>query len=207
MAQTSSWPDFMQLLLAHATDCQDVEAFLNQTLTEAQRNLGLEAVAVVRSSPPVWLVLSCAGTSPGHVPTDLAAESLDQETTQRDGPWVAVPLAEKHVLLLRAEMTDAELSRFQSVMAQAFAMVQSQQQRTRRIRRLEKILEITHAWSQTNCMEALLLAMPRGFHALKRERHRMFPTSATANAWFPARYCSNASPYCSTKYSAQKKLF
>jgi len=159
MAQTSSWPDFMQLLLAHATDCQDVEAFLNQTLTEAQRNLGLEAVAVVRSSPPVWLVLSCAGTSPGHVPTDLAAESFDQETTQRDGPWVAVPLAEKHVLLLRAEMTDAELSRFQSVMAQAFAMVQSQQQRTRRIRRLEKILEITHAWSQTNCMEALLLAM------------------------------------------------
>ncbi|MCG8450322.1 MAG: sigma 54-interacting transcriptional regulator [Pirellulales bacterium] len=159
MLETTNWQDFMQFLLARAGDSQKVQEFLDQLLPEAQQALRLEAVAVVRSSPPDWLVLSSAGVAAGQVPTDLAAEALDQETAVHSAPWVAVPLAEKHALLLRAELADGELSKFQSAMAQAFATVQNQQHRTRRIRRLEKILEITHAWSQTNCMEALLQAM------------------------------------------------
>ena len=159
MAETAKWQDFLHLLLARAGDCAEVQDFLDQILPEALAALGLEAVAVVRSSPPDWLVLSAAGATAGQVPTDLAAESLDQETASRSGPWVAVPLADRHALLIRGELGGGELSRFQSAVAQAFATVQSQQQRARRIRRLEKILEITHDWSQTNCMEALLQAM------------------------------------------------
>ncbi|MGI9456389.1 MAG: sigma 54-interacting transcriptional regulator, partial [Aeoliella sp.] len=51
------------------------------------------------------------------------------------------------------------LVRFQRSFSEGFLAVQNRQRRTRQVLRLEKILEITHAWSQTNCMEALLQAM------------------------------------------------
>ena len=149
----------MRQLLAQACSCENVTDFFNQLLPEAQNSLGFQAMAVVRCSPPEWLVLASVGIAPKQVPTDLAAEALDQNRSTLSGAWAALPLSGKHVILLQAAMSESDLAQFQVAMTQAFVAVQSQQQRIRRIRRLEKILEITHTWSQTNCMEALLQAM------------------------------------------------
>ncbi len=159
MSNKEHWLDLMQLLIARIGDSDGVRSFFEQVLPEAQDALPADSLAVVRSTPPDWQILSCTGISPNHVPTDMAAEALDQESPVQQGEWVAMPIAEKHVLLIKADLNQETLTRFQKALAEAFDSVQKQQRRTRRIRRLEKILEITHAWGQTSCMEALLLAM------------------------------------------------
>ncbi len=151
--------DISQVFLAQIIEHDEVSTFLNKVLPEVLNILPAEAVAVVRSTPPDWAIVACAGISPNHVPTDLAAESLDSECLTRDDGWVAMPLAKKHALLLKSDLDSAVLDRFQEVLSEAFASVRDKQRRTRRIRRLERILEITHAWGQSSCMEALLQAM------------------------------------------------
>ena len=159
MSVSEHLQDLPDSLLTHVADCENLGSFFEQLLPELQEALPAESLAVVRSTPPDWVVLSTSGISPNHVPTDLAAEALDSERISRQGGWLAIPLAEKHAFLLQADLPESTLPRFQIVFAKAFDTVQKKQHRTRRIRRLEKILEITHAWGQTSCMEALLQAM------------------------------------------------
>lgn len=150
---------FTQLLLSQVGESEQQATFLERVLPEALVVLTAESAAAVRSTPPDWEVVACAGIFPKHVPTDLAAEALDREDVVRQGDWVALPLVEKQVLLLKGDLPQDLLDRFQKTMTMAYEMVQRKQRRVRRIRRLEKILEVTHAWGQTSCMEALLQAM------------------------------------------------
>ncbi len=156
----SSHPhDISQLLLSRIGEFDQIQAFLTGVMPEVQERLGAKAVAVVRSMPPEWIVLSAAGVSSNHVPTELAAEALHQDRIIDQDGWLAMPLAENHAALLKADLEDDQVAGFQSVLNQAFSTVQDRQRNVRQIRRLEKILEITHAWGQTSCMEALLQAM------------------------------------------------
>ncbi|MEM8947386.1 MAG: sigma 54-interacting transcriptional regulator [Planctomycetota bacterium] len=151
--------DLAQLLLGRIGEFEEVAAFLDEVLPQAADQLGAEAIAVVRSIPPDWIVVSASGISETHVPTEMAADALDRERpTQQDG-WSALPLSDKHAAVVQLELDESQLSNLQSTLNQAFLAVQDRQRRLRRIRRLEKILEITHAWGQTSCMEALLQAM------------------------------------------------
>ena len=159
MIETTQWQPLLQLLLNAAKQSPNTNRFLEQVLPESRTALAVEALAVVRATPPDWTVLNCQGCTPNRLPTELSAEALDQSATAENGEWSAMPLSEHHVLLVQGELDQEELARFSSALADAFLSVQNLQHGTRRIRRLEKILEITHAWSQTNCMEALLQAM------------------------------------------------
>ena len=159
MAESHKWQDFMQVLLARTGVCQGRDQFLEVVLPEIQATLELSAIAVVRSSPPDWQVISVSGADSNTVPAQLAAEALDAGELRGEGDWKAVPLSESYALLVSSRLSNAELSRLQIAFRESFSTVLEQQQRTRRIRRLEKILDVTHAWSQTNCMEALLKAM------------------------------------------------
>ncbi len=157
MSQADMWQDLMQQVLAAVHECQQVDEFLERILPVCQRSFSLSAVAVVRCSPPDWQVVSASGVQPAGVPAAVAGEALDREAASREGAWLALPWDASHALLLRGEIAAAD--RLHVVLGQAFAVVQARQQRLCRIDRLEKILEITHAWSQTQCMEALLQAM------------------------------------------------
>ncbi len=159
MPETATWQNFLQFLLSSAGQCEQDTEFLELILPEARGYLGAEAAAVARATPPDWLIVGCSGCLPKNVPTTLAATALDQGNLQEQDDWSAVPLSEKHALIVRGPVSADELVRLQAALAEAFSNVQTQQQRARRIRRLERIIEITHAWSQTNCMEALLQAM------------------------------------------------
>jgi len=149
----------MQLLLSRASECSQVRPFFDAVLPVAQSALPCVGVAVVQSSPPDWVVLAYEGIPSKHVPTAMAAEALDKESVTREQDWAAMPLAPSYALLVQSELDDKDLKRFQVALSEAFHSVLNQQHRNRRIRRLEKILEITHAWGQTNCTEALLQAM------------------------------------------------
>jgi len=159
MAKTAVWQEFMQFLLARASEFDQLGPFLEVVLPEAQAALPSEGLAVVHSTPPDWAVVACDGVPTKHVPTPLAAEALDKESVVREQRWAAMPLATNYALLVQSELGDEELERFRAALAEAFQSVLNQQRRERRIRRLEKILEITHVWGQTNCTEALLQAM------------------------------------------------
>lgn len=159
MSITSHPNDLSQLLLQQIGAFEEVAAFLDAALPEAVSALDAKAAAVVRSAPPDWVVVACTGIASTHVPTDLAAEALDRERASQQDGWMAMPLADKHAVLVHGDLDQAALTNFQAALKQAFVSVQGKQQLVRRIRRLEKILEITHAWGQTSCMEALLQAM------------------------------------------------
>jgi Nif-specific regulatory protein len=159
MPETAGWQHLLQFLLTSTEHYDEVVPFLERILPEARGVLAVESAAVVRATPPDWQVVSCSGCSPRNVPTPLAAEALDKGDFHQQGEWSVVPIADKHALLLRGEVSRDDMLRLRSAMTDAFLNVQKQQQRKRRIRRLEKILDVTHAWGQTNRMEDLLQAM------------------------------------------------
>ncbi len=175
MNDLTGWSQFLQILLTQAGQCDELTSFYDLVLPEGQKALGLEAIAVDRATPPDWHVVSCCGCQPKAVPSDLAAEALDQETLQTCGEWSAMPLVENYVLLTKGACKPQQLAQFQAALSEACSTVLAQQQSRRRIRRLEKILEITHAWGQTNCMEALLQAMAEAAtELLKADRASIF---------------------------------
>jgi len=159
MSVTATWQHFVQCLLASAGRCDQDTKFIDQILPEVRGYLGAEAAAVARATPPDWQIVGCSGCLPEHVPTSLAAAALDQGNLQAQDDWWAIPLSESHALAVRGPVSAEDLQQAQDALSDALVNVQTQQQRERRIRRLERILEITQAWSQTNCMEALLQAM------------------------------------------------
>ncbi len=158
-SDADAWQGFMQFLLARAGEWDQLQPFLVEVLSEARAALPCEAIAVVQSVPPEWVVVAYEGIASKHVPTTLAADALDQESVVREQQWAAMPLTAKYALLVQSELGRKDLARFQTAFGKALGTVLNQQHRVRRIRRLETILEITHAWGQTNCMEALLQAM------------------------------------------------
>jgi len=159
MKQDPGWQVFLQSLIALASKSERIEPFLESVLPEGREVLAASAVAVVRASAPDWQIVASEGVSAAQVPTDLAAESLDQEQLVHEADWSAMPLGHRYALLVAGDIPAETLQTFLQVLTEALELVLTQQQRTRRIRRLETILEITHTWSQTNCMEALLQAM------------------------------------------------
>lgn len=159
MSITSHSNELSRLFLTRIGEFQHAPTFLEAILPDVVEALGAKSAAVVRSTPPEWVVVACAGVSSNHVPTDLAADALAGDRIAEDGGWVAMPMAEKHAALVKGDLDRETLTSFHSAMNQAFTAVRERQRNARQIQRLEKILEITHAWGQTSCMEALLQAM------------------------------------------------
>ena len=149
----------LQTTLAAASDHDRLEPFLESVLQEALDLVGAAGLAVVRSNPPEWQVVCQVGQAKGPVPTEIAAETLDRGKPVSSGPWHALALGEQYALLARGMQKPDRLEPLAQSLDSAIQTVLATQQRHQRIRRLETILDITHAWAQTNCMEALLQSM------------------------------------------------
>ncbi len=159
MPESVKWQEFMQLVLEYAGESDQLQTFFDRLLPEARAVLACEAMAVVQASPPDWLITATAGVSSSQVPISLAADALDRESLARLDQWSALLLSKRYVLLIRSNHSEGTLKRIQAAISESFKVVDDQQRRTRRIRRLEKILSITHTWGQADCMEALLQKM------------------------------------------------
>lgn len=151
--------ELLRLLLADAAKHDRLESYLAEVLPEARTLLSAGALAVLRANPPQWQVIAASGVRGSEVPTEVVAEAVDRGGAVNWSDWSAAPLAEGFALVAR-RVTDAHaLAQFVEALAAAITSIDRRQQAGVRIRRLERILEITHAWRQTNSMESLLKAM------------------------------------------------
>ncbi|BBO33519.1 sigma-54-dependent Fis family transcriptional regulator [Lacipirellula parvula] len=159
MAQSADQIPLLRLLLASSGRHDTLKGLLDEVLPEARELLPAASLVVVHSNPPKWEVQSASGMGERQVPAELVADAIDRDGVAASADWLAAPLGEGYAIAARGLSDQAAFRQFAEGLAAADRSVLGRQRREHRIRRLETILEITHAWRQTNSMEALLKAM------------------------------------------------
>jgi len=155
----TSKSQFDLFLLERLPLADSSQRFLDDALSQLTDSYPVKAAAVVRSHPPEWVVIGCAGIASKSVPRELAADAVDSGRIARQESWMALPIGEKQALVVQSEIDEHQLKQLGNSLAAALVTVENQQNRSRQVLRLRKILEITHAWRQTSDMESLLQAM------------------------------------------------
>ncbi|HMO85562.1 MAG TPA: hypothetical protein PKC18_11660, partial [Lacipirellulaceae bacterium] len=95
----------------------------------------------------------------GETPAEALGDAVDRGAVVAWQDWIVAPLSDGYVLAARSAARPTEATGAAEALGLALRGVDSRQQSVRRIRRLKTILEITHAWRQTNSMQSLLKAM------------------------------------------------
>lgn len=149
----------IHFLLDLASKSNHIDEFFSSVLSEARVALPADTLAVVRANPPQWQILAASGMPEHEIPTDVAADAIDKEGVATWNEWQAAPLGNSYALVARKSPGAEVLSSFAEALSASMNSVRQTQTRERRIRRLERILEVTHNWGQTNSMESLLHAM------------------------------------------------
>ena len=117
--------------------------------------------ALVQGVKGQWRIIGSHGTSP-ELPIELLAETLDTEQGQQEQGWSAAlterPSQSGQLLVLKMSAS-IELSEFDSL-ASAFGMAYQnfrlQSSHSRRVERLEAILDMTAHWNQSRETDQLL---------------------------------------------------
>jgi Nif-specific regulatory protein len=163
-------PDIVANLLRLSSEATDVEGFLEPALDAVIGSVNADAGAVALATAPEWTIAATQGAAKSAVPVELAAEALEHGALAASSGWVAVPLTNRQpdhaelvdpefVLLLRGNIDKPHAAAVAKEFSNALALVQRQERASRRVSRLQTILEITQAWHQTNEMETLLQRM------------------------------------------------
>ena len=159
MASLTDQIPLLRLLLASSGRHDTLKGLLDEVLPEARELLPVASLAVLHANPPKWELQAASGLGDRTIPSELVADALDRDVVVASGEWVVAPLGDGYALAARGAADHAALKQFAEGLGAAERSVLGRQRREHRIRRLETILEITHAWRQTNSMEALLKAM------------------------------------------------
>ena len=159
MTPTLPQGDLHRLLLSAASQQDGVESFLAEALPEVRAVLGARGVAVLRANPPQWQLVAASGIRSGETPAEALGDAVDRGAVVAWQDWIVAPLSDGYVLAARGAARPTEATGAAEALGLALRGVDSRQQSVRRIRRLKTILEITHAWRQTNSMQSLLKAM------------------------------------------------
>lgn len=161
--------DIVPNLLRLSSEISDVAEFWDPVLDLILAAIPVEAAAIVRPTPPNWMVEAVRHVARSGLPLDLAAEAVEQGQVMGEGGWLAAVLrvpdialssAEPgYVLLVRGKCSEAQVAVVASQVSDALAIVERQSRATGRVERLEAMLAITNEWHQTNEMETLLNRM------------------------------------------------
>jgi Nif-specific regulatory protein len=162
--------DIVANLLRLSSVADDENDFLDRALPEMAAFLGGTATAIVRATPPVWTTVASHGGGRASIPTELAADALERMAIVTQTEWSAVPIGAYanhpsdrsqagEVLLVRGAVSADALDEAAEHLGTALSAVRRRLELSRRVRRLEKILEITHQWHQADQMEVLLTRM------------------------------------------------
>lgn len=152
-----------QILLL-AAEHEQTSVFLEKALPLLLAAGGADYVTLRRAERGKWLPLASAGLK-HEPPLGLLAEALDRELPQSDGAWAAAPLAPRsgtgEVLALHGTSTDpggrqATIQELAGLLGAGRAAVRQRDRGRRRIERLERILEISRGWNQTQRTDELL---------------------------------------------------
>lgn len=145
-------------LLQAVTTHDQLEPFLERVLPQARAEWAGSQWVVLRSNPPLWQTVGASGLEPHAAPTEVVAEAMDRQSLVESGDWSAVALGDDYGLAAQG-VDGSTLVAFAGQLWPAMQNVLARQMRERRIRRLERILAVTHTWGQTNSLEDLLQAM------------------------------------------------
>ena len=154
----------LQFLSHLAAEHAKTEDFLRSAVMEAGHKLRLDSVAVARLTTANWRVLAAFDVDPSQFPRELASDAVDRDQVETLGDWMAAPLKVSadfvidgsYALACRPALPDNTMDLFCQALGDALGQVVARERAARRIRRLERILEITQAWNQTGEMEELL---------------------------------------------------
>jgi Nif-specific regulatory protein len=165
----------LRLMLAATGKHTALKPLLDEILPEARAALPAAALAVVRSNPPKWELQAASGAAERDLPTELIADAVDREGLATGGNWTAASLGDGFCLAARRATDGQALGQFVEALAASIRSIDGRQRSDQRAQRLETILEITHAWRQTNSMESLLKAMAEAAtEMLKSDRASIF---------------------------------
>jgi len=151
-----------------ANHAESAASYLTDALAAVSSAAGGDFVAIAAARGGQWVAVAQSG-SRRSLPVDLLGEVLDQEASRVQDPWVAVPLAAQtataEALVLhcaagiKAGDALATLAKLGPILADGLAAVDRCHQDRRRIRRLERILQIANQWNRTHEVVPLLVQM------------------------------------------------
>jgi len=152
-----------QILLL-AADHDRTEAFLETALPLLLTAGGADFVMLRRAERGKWLPIAAAGLQQ-EPPLKLLTEVLDRDQPLADGPWAAVPLTPRsgsgevlsfHLVGAAGGERDAMIRELADVLGAGREAVRQRDRGRRRVERLERIIEISRHWSQTQRTDDLL---------------------------------------------------
>ena len=155
-------------LLWQAGQHDDREAYLNSALPVVLSLLGGDFATVAAATAGYWHPVAEAG-SPRSLPVDFLGDVMDSESVDTKDGWIATSLwprtATSEALALhcadhsRARDVIDRFTELSQILRDGLSTVASRGHSTRRIRRLEAILEIANQWNRTREMAPLLVKM------------------------------------------------
>lgn len=182
LAANTSVSLFPKLISKAISKDSDSFAELLRMVAEA---LGAANAVLVQGIKGQWRIIDQFGQA-GELPRDLLAECLDSEQVQQSDQWITAPLTrpchDGRLLLAQvpATVTVSDFDGMVAALGLAFAARHRHSIQSRRIQRLEAILEMTSHWNQSRqtdqLLEQIAIAATR---LLDAERATIFLPDAT----------------------------
>ena len=152
-------------LLVDVNHVESTGQFLELALPKVLRTCSASTAAVFRPERGSWRERFATSPLDG-LDSTLLSEALDADRPVHRGDWAVAPLVNRsplgECLVLRFRARPVELAVIDSVAALigvGLANVRARQADSRRVRRLEAILEIAGQWNRNLEMDSLLLQM------------------------------------------------
>ena len=155
-------------LLWRASHTDGLPTYLSASLASIAAAASSDYVALATAVSGQWSIAAETGSRQPLL-TDLLAESLDREAPRTRGQWIACPLTVRDVpaeaLLARCRASTQPaaavdvLSRLGPFLRDGMNAVRQKAAGSRRIDRLNAILELAKQWGRTSNVERLLVQM------------------------------------------------
>ncbi len=160
-------PNMMQeltsALLASATESASMEAFDIAAMAEIRQAVAADSVSLWQATPPTWSCLSSAGKV-GAGPHETVTDALDQLSVNESAGWIAscvpsITRPQPDILSMQAKLDSAVAAEIAMTLGMVRALVATRSLAEQRSERLDEMLAISIAWSETSDLNALLNRM------------------------------------------------
>ena len=155
--------DLTSALLAAATEAASIEAFDLAAMAEIRQATGANSIALWQATLPSWSCLSSAGKVSG-LPHETVIDALDQLTVCQTAGWTAscvpsITRPQPDILSLQANLDSQLAAEVAMTLGMVRALVTTRNLSEQRSERLDEMLAISIAWSETSDLNALLNRM------------------------------------------------
>ena len=163
MATPHMMQEMTSALLAAATEAASIEAFDIAAMAEIRQATGANTVALWQATLPTWNCLSAAGKVSSE-PHASVIDALDQLSVCQTTGWTAscvpsITRPQPDILSLQANLDSQLAAEIAMTLGMVRALVTTRNLAEQRSDRLDEMLAISIAWSETSDLNALLNRM------------------------------------------------